>query len=603
MASAAAPGCCCCCSARAFRHAHSWRRRAHTSLTVPNTISIDSLQSALLAALLALEDDQPRRDAALEYVQRTWPDQQYRLTEDAAAREGGLWLLSPADIALRRRAGRSDSCEWRPYASSQYASLYEVSPYGDTVDIPGMCTSFANNGCSSHTESHLERATSWRRAGKCGAIPGVLKHVPWPAHASDILPSEARRLLSSQMCFVIEGSALWPSALENFGDASYLATNLATVNCHVLAAPADNKEFAYFLSGRKFANLAQANAAGSDRIIADYQFEKPNVTQLNLPIHAFLESGPHAQGRCLYLQHPLLRPGHAGAPPAVASAPATQHHGFGLPGLAPTAGMGARMVAAISDIRIHRLRQMEAAVGVGPWTVCQLFVGNSATAGARTRMHFDQYDNFYLQISGTKTFRLFDPTQTGNLAPYPVHHRMDRSAQALPPRADAARGTQVTLRPGDLLFLPAYWWHEVTTGPLQPGELAVSINFWYSAIDSILRPSFPLRPPLRMELSRQLEYLVSDSFGDAGRTVPAFFTGLRAQVRESLSRRSLPKPGEFWWPEFERHRPIGIRTTDWVGLMEYVLWRLLLLLEPGHVYHFLEDLCDVGRFEQLVLSH
>ena len=34
--------------------------------------------------------------------------------------------------------------------------------------------------------------------------------------------------------------------------------------------------------------------------------------------------------------------------------------------------------------------QMEAAARVGPWTVCQLFVGNAAAAGARTRMHFDQ---------------------------------------------------------------------------------------------------------------------------------------------------------------------------------------------------------------------
>ena len=46
------------------------------------------------------------------------------------------------------------------------------------------------------------------------------------------------------------------------------------------------------------------------------------------------------------------------------------------------------------------------------------------------RLHFDQYDNFYLQLAGTKTFRLFDPSQSGRLAPYPVHHRMDRSAQA-----------------------------------------------------------------------------------------------------------------------------------------------------------------------------
>ena len=49
-------------------------------------------------------------------------------------------------------------------------------------------------------------------------------------------------------------------------------------------------------------------------------------------------------------------------------------------------------------------------------------------------------------------------------------------------------------------------------------------------MQQILSPEWPLGPPLRVELARQLEYLVADSFGDAGRSVPAFFRGLRAQV-------------------------------------------------------------------------
>jgi len=70
--------------------------------------------------------------------------------------------------------------------------------------------------------------------------------------------------------------------------ASYLATNLSAVNCHVLSAPSESKEFAYFLPGRKFSSLAQANAAGSDRVLADYRFEKPQVDFIHLSVYIYL---------------------------------------------------------------------------------------------------------------------------------------------------------------------------------------------------------------------------------------------------------------------------------------------------------------------------
>ena len=40
----------------------------------------------------------------------------------------------------------------------------------------------------------------------------------------------------------------------------------------------------------------------------------------------------------------------------------------------------------------------------------------------------------------------------------------------------------------------------------------------------------------------------------------------------------------------------------WRGLFEYVVWRLLLLLEPGHAGCFLADLCDPRRFDGLPLQ-
>ena len=63
-----------------------------------------------------------------------------------------------------------------------------------------------------------------------------------------------------------------------------------------------------------------------------------------------------------------------------------------------------------------------------------------------------------------------------------------------------------------MLFLPAYRWHEVITEPLPAtDEMTVSLNFWFTATRLLLSPALPLRPPLRVELARQLEYLISDA--------------------------------------------------------------------------------------------
>eukprot|EP00966_Prymnesium_polylepis_P136417 3152114-Prymnesium_polylepis.1 len=69
----------------------------------------------------------------------------------------------------------------------------------------------------------------------------------------------------------------------------------------------------------------------------------------------------------------------------------------------------------------------------------QLFVGTAAAESARTNLHFDQYDNIFMQLSGTKSFLLIPPSESGNLYPYPIHHALDRSAQADMLRSDSAR--------------------------------------------------------------------------------------------------------------------------------------------------------------------
>lgn len=49
--------------------------------------------------------------------------------------------------------------------------------------------------------------------------------------------------------------------------------------------------------------------------------------------------------------------------------------------------------------------------------------------GNVTPVHYDEQENFFAQIRGTKRFLLFHPDQYENLYPYPVHHPHDRQSQ------------------------------------------------------------------------------------------------------------------------------------------------------------------------------
>ena len=41
-----------------------------------------------------------------------------------------------------------------------------------------------------------------------------------------------------------------------------------------------------------------------------------------------------------------------------------------------------------------------------------------------------------------------------------------------------ARRTQCVLKPGDVLFMPAFWWHEVQSYPDVVERRNLAVNFW-----------------------------------------------------------------------------------------------------------------------------
>src|SRR5262249_50272130 len=96
-------------------------------------------------------------------------------------------------------------------------------------------------------------------------------------------------------------------------------------------------------------------------------------------------------------------------------------------------------------------------------------------------LHFDLDDNIHVVIRGRKRFYLFDYSQIVHLYAAPAlsstpHYSLvDVPEPDLErfPRFQSARGYQVSLGRGDMIYIPQGCWHQVVTE--QP---SVAINFW-----------------------------------------------------------------------------------------------------------------------------
>lgn len=96
--------------------------------------------------------------------------------------------------------------------------------------------------------------------------------------------------------------------------------------------------------------------------------------------------------------------------------------------------------------------------------------------------HYDGYHNFYAQLYGTKKFTLFRPTNWPGLYPYPFLHPSHAQAQINISDSNTAQSfpligkveaMEVTLHPGDLLYMPPLWFHHV-----ESLSVSISVNVW-----------------------------------------------------------------------------------------------------------------------------
>lgn len=117
-----------------------------------------------------------------------------------------------------------------------------------------------------------------------------------------------------------------------------------------------------------------------------------------------------------------------------------------------------------------------------------LWLGNASVVSC----HYDTFDNIACVVAGQRRFTLYRPEAIADLYVGPIDFTMAGPPVALAvgsapgdtryPRFDHLRECALTahLKPGDALYLPKLWWHQVEAA--HPRNMLV--NYWWDAFSS-----------------------------------------------------------------------------------------------------------------------
>ncbi|MEW6736320.1 MAG: cupin-like domain-containing protein [Acidobacteriota bacterium] len=111
--------------------------------------------------------------------------------------------------------------------------------------------------------------------------------------------------------------------------------------------------------------------------------------------------------------------------------------------------------------------------------VANLWLGSG---GNTSPLHFDCGHNLLAQVAGRKHITLFSPNQLEFLYPYSAFSKIPHLSQVnieqpdllKHPKFNRAKSISCILAPGEIIFIPSFWWHQVVSL-----EMAISVNFWY----------------------------------------------------------------------------------------------------------------------------
>jgi len=206
------------------------------------------------------------------------------------------------------------------------------------------------------------------------------------------------------------------------------------------------------------------------------------------------------------------------------------------------------------------------AENANPWLPATVEPTMWVSMASKVAPHSDIHDNIAVVVAGSRRFTVYPPEQIANLylgpllsspggVPTSAVDIWNPDLDRYPGYAQAAESARAsTLYPGDIIFIPALWWHAVES--LE--ALNVLVNFWFgeegqqhvSLPDAMSHAmlAFSQLPAQKRERWRQyFEHLVFRSDGDPAAHLPDDVDDLlsaptdeqAAHTRERIARQLL----------------------------------------------------------------
>jgi hypothetical protein len=181
----------------------------------------------------------------------------------------------------------------------------------------------------------------------------------------------------------------------------------------------------------------------------------------------------------------------------------------------------------------------------------RIWVGNRTHVST----HFDEASNIAVVVAGGRRFTLFPPEQVSNLYVGPFHFTIagppvsmvdieNPDLERYPRFQEAvAHGLVADLEPGDALFIPPIWWHNVKA----TSAFNVMVNYWWSephaispmgALNHTILAIRDLPPAQRAAWRRWFEhYVFDDQAPRAGDHLPEHALGVLAPPSKTRNDR------------------------------------------------------------------